>query len=60
MYLNNSMGFIDIKSTSKDAKWIILWLCMKMATLKVQEMFIYSWEQKLYISTIKRLDDGHQ
>lgn len=61
MYLNNSMSFIDIKSTFKDSKWIILWLYMQMASLKVQEIFIYNWEKKpIYISTTKRLDDGHQ
>lgn len=51
MCLNNFMNGIDIKSTFrfKDAKWIILWLYRQMASLKVQEMFIYNWEQKLDI-----------
>lgn len=46
MYLNIYMNFIDIKSTLKDVKWIILWLYRQMASLEVQVMFIYI---KVYI-----------
>lgn len=44
---------MDNQSTFKDTRWIILWLHMQMASLQVQQNFVYSWEHKLYINNKK-------